>query len=172
MKIFYFIPFIVITFILMSCNEDTISDNNKGTIAHKVTITLNGGDFSNETHTIETPLFISSGATLDTASISTYCKVYGSPEDIPYSVDIVFPNQEIGSYSWEGLLQYSFINIQLTSSSSGFNQLISTTDGKTTITSYGKVGELIIGNFNGDFIQRSTYDTVNINGNFSIQRIK
>lgn len=156
----------------MSCNDETISENNNRTIAHKVTITLNGGDYSNETHTLETPLFISSGATLDTASPSTYCKVYGSPDDIPYSVYIVFPNNEIGSYPWEGLLPYSFINIQLTSSSSGFNQLISTSDGKTTITSYGKVGEPIIGSFNGNFLQRSTYDTVNINGNFSIQRTK
>ena len=172
MKIAHIIPFIILTFIFIRCDEDPTSDNDERTNSHKVTITLNGSTFSNETHTIETPLLISSGATLDTISMTTYCKVYGSPSDTPYSVDIVFPNHESGSYNWEGLLTNSFINIQLTSSFYGFNQFISTTEGTTTITSYGNVGEPIIGNFSGNFLQRSTYDTVTINGNFSIQRVK
>ncbi len=172
MKINHIIVTVILLLALASCSEDSTTSNGGKPAVHKVSMTIQGGSFSHQHRTLETPLLLSSGATLDSTVMTTHCKVYGAPTDTPYSIDIGFPHYREGIYSWEGISKGSFINIHWTSILAAPNQFLSTTQGVTTINSYGKVGEPIIGEFSGKFIHRVMYDTVTITGNFSIQRVR
>jgi len=159
----------VFAWTLGSCIKGTPTDSRP--MAHTVSFTMNGGLYSNESYTLATPLYPSSGATYDTTLRVTWCNVYGAPSNVPYSVNIWFPGAQQGTFAWTYALPLeSYISIQLAYGQQ--SRLSSTTNGSTTVTSYGNTGEQVVGTFSGFFLERSVYDTVAINGSFSITRIK
>ena len=80
---------------------------------------------------------------------------------------IIFKGNNTGTFSWNdetGIILYK-------STSTGYYTYLGTSQGTSTVSTYGSVGNKVEGNVNGKLIEASSLAEINITGNFSAARI-
>ncbi len=153
----------------LSCSSNTSSETEPNKDNNKITITIDGGGYTNDEYELSvTNSFINSGAFFYADSNFTECRIYGTSGSIPHSVDLFFSGDSIGLYDIQPIFpSYNYIIMQL---SSNPIIMLNPISGQIQITNYGEIGQRIEGNFTGDFIKRSSFDTLNVVGTFSFIR--
>lgn len=86
----------------------------------------------------------------------------------PFHIGVSFTGKGTGVYYWNDDSLESMLVFQETDSA--FDQSYLFYSGKTEVTKYGKVGERVKGSFSGNAILKSTSDTLEIFGDFSLIR--
>lgn len=162
-SLFYISIIILVMFI--GCSKDNsgnpVGPGGGGTVSNEAKLTLNGGSFVNQAVTLSNGT--STYSTVDTATAILFSGKLNS--DSLYFF-VVFQGKQTGVINWNdnnGVLFYK-------KSSSGLNMYIGSSQGSTTISSYGSVGSKVDGSVTGKIIDATTQTEVNISGNFSSTR--
>ncbi len=152
---------------LISCSSDKKDDNNPlnpGTNSDsKITMSLNGDGFVNQSITLSNGISTYSGS-----ENSTAIAFNGKVGDDSLFFYIVFSGNQSGTKNWDtnnGVIMYK--------SNSGNNlSYMGISNGTIVVSTYGSVGSKVSGTLSGQIINTSTSNTVGItNGSFAGTRI-
>ena len=160
-----FIFCILITFFLFSCSsvDDPLSQEQY------ISITLTYKDSVETLKIVDKSFSPVDGAKYFDTSTAKYTSIMLSDrtDNEPYFLSVIFPGDTIGNYDWT--IPYNSILIQ--KSKEERIPILININGQTNVTTYGSIGERVEGNFNGVVRNFSSADIININGDFSVQRV-
>lgn len=153
----------------LSCSSNKSTEVEPDPENNKINFILNGGGYLNSQYELSiSNSFINSGAYFHTDSVYTACHIYGYPSSVPHSCELYFSGDSIGLYELQSTFpSHNYIMINLLFNSADRLYPIS---GQTEVTHYGEIGQRIEGNFAGDFLIRSSFDTLNVVGTFTFVR--
>jgi len=160
---------------IFGCSDST--SNSKKENDMFIRLTLNGGQYDNETFEFDNLMPPSTEAHFNDSLNSTEIFIMNSiNSDDLFWVNMEFPGCETGGFASDSayILRSTYISISFISRMESFFG----TQYTININNYGEIGEYISGSFDGNFIIRSTlidtnnlsFDNVEINGSFSVIR--
>ncbi len=153
---------IIISILILGCSDNTNNTTAPEQKINSISITLNGGGYSNETFKLETPDFIYSGAFVNDSLNSIYIRLFGLPDSKPNSISANISGTDTGQYVFAQ--NETYIIISMTPRTELYYMLSGIIDVKRIENLDGYID----GNFSGDFLNRTEYDTVSITGSFSL----
>lgn len=164
---------IVIFIFLSGCSKK--SDSNPVSPENPTTgsgsITLNGGGYNNTTINFA----IGAGGYTSSEQM-TACALYSATGSDSLFIVVEFPGKGTGDYQWveytDNSSNINGIAVSVYNSTGNYKYFIPKSGGKTSISTYGNVGQTIVGSFNGtvkDAITSAT--TITISGTFKVLRV-
>jgi hypothetical protein len=145
--------------IIGGCGDDNPVDPGPGGTTASGNFTLNGGGYDNQTINIT-----AGGAEYDPAENRTGVALYGVAGNDTTTVVLIFPGNQTGTFNFDIDSSFAAFYTNLA------NYYISS-EGSTTITTYGSVGNNISGTFSHTVSNVNLTDNIEINGTFSARRI-
>jgi hypothetical protein len=98
----------------------------------------------------------------------TSAGLFDFSDHIPFHIRVAFTGKGLGTYYRKNDSLESILYFQKTQNA--FDNPYSFYNGMTEITEYGKIGERVKGSFSGNTIERSTGDSLTVNGDFNLLR--
>ena len=151
----------VMFFYACSSDSDNPIDPNNVTNS-TATLTLNGSGYTNKSVTLSNGL-----AEYSVSDTVTAVQFSGKVDNDTLYMAIIFRGNNTGTFSWNdetGIILYK-------STSTGYYTYLGISQGTSTVSTYGSVGNKVEGNVNGKLIEASSLAEINITGNFSAARI-
>lgn len=146
----------------MACSENKPVEPPQN--INKVSVTLNGGNYSNETLVLETPDIINGGAFVYDSSNSIFLNLYGAGTLNSFSLTGNISGTDTGSYNF--IQNETYIEISMPQRFEKFYML----SGEIEVNKVDNPGGFVASNFFGDYFSRTAYDTISISGTFYLQR--
>ncbi len=160
-----FIFCLLITFFVFNCSsvDDPLSQEQY------ISFTLIYKDSVETLKIIDKSFTPIDGATYFNTNDAKYTSIrlHDQTENEPYFLSLTFPGDTAGIYDWT--IPWNSILIQKNKDVRA--PILIIINGQTNITTYGSIGDRVEGNFNGVVRNLSSADTINIHGDFSVQRV-
>ena len=146
-----------------------VNDSNSPLSEQYITFKLSFKDSIETLIIVDSSLSSLNGATYFNGRTSQYTNIrlQNGNDNIPNFLSISFPSYHIGKYNW--LDRPTYILIQ--KDKDELPPLLFPISGQTNVTIYETIGGKVEGNFNGIVRKAFSRDTINISGEFSVQRL-